>query len=135
MAVSASSGLQSPGSGIWGQIQQQQAQRNADQAEQQARALQARARQAQVVADQAQENASSLKVQSSQAQGTAESARRGLVAMKSQDDMLVQLNQQVGQVVDAVATQSPAVQAEAAAPQPVTNAFGQTTGTLVNVTA
>jgi predicted exporter len=135
MAVSASSGLQSPGSGIWGQIQQQQAQRNADQAEQQARALQARARQAQVVADQAQENASSLKVQSSQAQGTAESARRGLVAMKSQDDMLVQLNKQVGQVVDAVATQAPVAQVEAAAPQPVTNTFGQTTGTLVNVTA
>lgn len=135
MAVSAGSGLQSPGSGIWGQIQQQQAQRNADQAEQQARVLQARARQAQVVADQAQENASSLKVQSSQAQGTAESARRGLVAMKSQDDMLVRLNQQVGQVVDAVETQTSAVQAEAAAPQPVTNVFGQTTGTLVNVTA
>ena len=135
MAVSASSGLQSPGSGIWGQIQQQQAQRNADQAGQQARALQARARQAQGVADQAQENASSLKVQSTQAQGTAESARRGLVAMKSQDGMLAQLNQQVAQVVDAVATQSPAVQAEAEAPQPVTNAFGQTTGTLVNVTA
>lgn len=135
MAVSASSGLQSPGSGIWGQIQQQQAQRNADQAEQQARALQARARQAQVVADQAQENASSLKVQSSQAQGTAENARRGLVAMKSRDDMLVQLNQQVGQVADVVAKQSPAIQVETAAPQPVTNTSGQTTGTLVNVTA
>lgn len=135
MAVSASSGLQSPGSGIWGQIQQQQAQRNADQAEQQARALQARARQAQVVADQAQETASSLKVQSSQAQGTAESAQRGLVAMKSRDDMLVQLNQQVGQVADAVVKQSPAVQVEAVAPQPVTNTSGQTTGTLVNVTA
>lgn len=135
MAVSASSGLQSPGSGIWGQIQQQQAQRNADQAEQQARALQARARQAQVVADQAQENASSLKVQSNQAQDAAESAQRGLLAMKSRDDMLVQLNQQVGQVVDTVTGQSSTVQVDAALPQPVTNALGQTTGTLVNVTA
>jgi hypothetical protein len=135
MAVSASSGMQSPGSGIWGQIQQQQAQRNADQAEQQARALQARARQAQVVADQARENASSLKVQSSQAQDTAESARRGLAAMKSRDDMLVQLDQRVGKVAEAVNWQSPVVQVEAAAPQPVTNAQGQTTGTLVNVTA
>lgn len=135
MAVSASSGLQSPGSGIWGQIQQQQAQRNADQAEQQARALQDRARQAQVVADRAQENASALKVQSSQAQDTAESARRGVVAMKSRDDMLVQLDQRVGKVAEALTGQSPVAQVGAPAPQPVTNAQGQTTGTLVNVTA
>jgi hypothetical protein len=134
MAIAASVGLQSPGSGIWGQVQQQQAQRNADQAEQQARALQARARQAQSAADQAQVTAQSLKSQSSQAQGSAESARRGLVAMKSRDDMLVQLDQQVAKVAAAVVP-APQVAAVEPAAQPVTNAFGQTTGTLVNVTA
>lgn len=134
MAIAASAGLQSSGSGIWGQIQQQQAQRNADQAEQQARALQARARQAQSVADQAQETARSLKVQSGQAQDSAESARRGLLAMKSRDDMLVQLDRRVSQAAAAAAPE-PQVAVSEPAVQPVTNAFGQTTGTLVNVTA
>lgn len=135
MAVSAGAGMQAAGNGIWGQIQQQQAQRNADQAEQQARALQARAQQAQAVADRAQENARSLKVQSGQAQDTAESARRGVVALKSRDDMLAQLDQRLAKVVEAVAPQQPERPQAAPASQPVTNVFGQTTGTLVNVTA
>lgn len=135
MAVSASSGMQSPSGGIWAQIQQQQAQRNADQAEQQARALQARARDAQAVADRAQENASSLKIQSSQAQDNADSAQRGLVAIRSRESMLTQLDRQVAKVVDAVAPRSESVPEPKVANVPVTNAMGQTTGTLVNVTA
>ncbi|MBL8506773.1 MAG: hypothetical protein JNJ51_10520, partial [Methylobacillus glycogenes] len=56
MAVSAA---QTATSGLFAQIQQLQAQRNADQAEQRARILLEKARQAQTVADRAQESARS----------------------------------------------------------------------------
>ncbi|KAB2922811.1 MAG: hypothetical protein F9K30_11785 [Dechloromonas sp.] len=131
MANAASIGLQSSGSGIWGQIQQQQAQRNADQAEQQARALQARARQAQSVADRAQENARSLKVESSQAQSDADNAQRGVAALRSLNGVqqdLSELRSQIAQVLE-----NPLVAQQQAAP--VINTSGQETGTLVNVTA
>lgn len=131
MAIAASAGLPSSGSGIWGQIQQQQAQRNADQAEQQARALQARAQQAQAAADQAQENARSLKVESTQARVEADSAQRGVVAMKSLNEVqggLSTLREQIGQVLETSL-------AEPGQPAPVINTSGQQTGTLVNVTA
>lgn len=138
MAI-ASTSSQAPGSGIWSQIQQQQAQRNADQAEQQARVLQARAREAQSSADRAQENARSLKVESSQAQGEAESARRGLAAMKSRDDLLVRLDGQMNRISTAKsaseASADPAPVAPAVATQSVVNGYGQQTGTVVNVTA
>lgn len=135
MAISSTSS-QSPGSGIWSQIQQQQAQRNADQAEQQARALQARAREAQSTADRAQENARSLKVQSGQAQGEAESARRGLASLQSRDNMLTRLGSQVERVAAALTTPTEVVQpSPVAVAQPVVNAYGQATGTTVNVTA
>ncbi|WP_265943328.1 hypothetical protein [Dechloromonas sp. A34] len=134
MAITSSSGLQSPSGGIWSQIQQQQAQRNADQAEQQARALQSRAREAQTVADRAQENARSLKVQSGQAQGQAESARRGLVAMESIGKVQTGINDLREQISAALAPAETAV-ATTAEPAAVINVFGQATGTLVNVTA
>ncbi len=130
MAIAASAGLASPGAGLWAQIQQQQAQRNADQAEQRARALQAQARQAQSVADHAQENARSLKMESSQARVDADSARRGVVAMKSASE--------VGQGIGELRAQLAGAAAEPAASQPaapVVNAAGQTTGTRINVTA
>ena len=83
MTISATSSTQSLSNGIFAQIQQQQAQRNADQAEQRASSLQAQAQDAQAAAVGAQENARSLKVQSSQAQGDALSARQGLAALVS----------------------------------------------------
>jgi len=135
MALTSSSGVQSPGSGIWAQVQQQQAQRNADQAEQQARALQSRARAAQSVADQAQENARSLKVQSGQAQGAAESARRGLAARESLGEVQTRINslrEQISAELAPAPTEAVAATTESA---PVINVFGQATGTLVNVTA
>lgn len=134
MAITSSSGVQSPSSGIWGQIQQQQAQRNADQAEQQARALQSRAREAQTVADRAQENARSLKVQSGQAQGNAESARRGLAAMESIGEVQTRISGLREQISTALAPAGTPV-AATAEPATVINVFGQATGTLVNVTA
>lgn len=133
MALSSSSTVQSPASGIWSQIQQQQAQRNADQAEQQARALQVKAREAQTVADRAQENARALKVESGQAQGEAEDARRGLAAMKSIGEVQTSISG-LREQIKAVQTpaEPPAAKSEPAA---VINVFGQATGTLVNVTA
>lgn len=81
MAYSASSGIQGGGSAIFSQLQIQQAERSADQAEQNARSLRARSDAAQRKADQAQDEARTLKVQSSEAQETAESARRGLASL------------------------------------------------------
>lgn len=133
MALTSSLGVQSPGSGIWAQLQQQQAQRNADQAEQQARALQSQARQAQTVADRAQENARSLKVQSGQAQGEAENARRGLAAMESIGQVQTQISDLRDQISAELAPS--AAVTETTASTTVINAFGQATGTLVNVTA
>ena len=118
---------------MWAQIQQQQAQRVADQAEANARALQGKARDAQTVADRAQETARSLSVKSGQAQGEADAAQRGLSAMAAGEEvqaMLSGLHEQIS-----------AVSSESTAPAPsqvsatVVNSFGQATGGLVNVTA
>lgn len=81
MAYSASSGIQGGGSAIFSQLQMQQAERTADQAEQSARSLRARSDAAQRKADRAQDEARTLKVQSSEAQATADSARRGLASL------------------------------------------------------
>lgn len=125
----------SPGASgaLWSQIQQQQAQRNADQAEQRAQALQGQARAAQSEADRAQENARSLQVESNSARSDAGNARRNLSAMKSLEGVQTQLSdvrQQIGKIL-----QPAAPTADTAPPAPVVNAFGQETGTLVNVTA
>lgn len=135
MAITSSSGVQSPSSGIWAQILQQQAQRNANQAEQQARALQTRAREAQTVADRAQENARSLKVQSGQAQGEAESARRGLAAMDSIGEVQTQIGDLRMQISSELAPAETTVAGTTTDAAAVINVFGQATGTLVNVTA
>jgi hypothetical protein len=76
---------------VWQQIKLQQAQRNADQAEQNAQALKAQAAQAERVADRADERARSLKVQSDQAQTQAGMARSGLAAIRSEERMGVRL--------------------------------------------
>ena len=143
MAISSTFSTQGLSSSFFGQIQQQQAQRNADQAEQQARSLQSQAQSAQSVAIRAQQNARSLKVQASQAQGDAASARQGLAAMKSLGEVQTQLGglrEQISAVlnpepdtgaaltnISTLASTTPAV--------PVINVFGQATGRLVNITA
>lgn len=124
-----SSSASLPSSGIWAQVQQQQAQRTADQAEQRAQALQARAREAQTEADRAQEGARSLKVQSEQAQGEAVSARQGLEAMSALGEVEGNLDGLRSQIAKVLAL--PAGEPLA----PVVNTSGQQTGTLVSVTA
>ncbi|MBP5987470.1 MAG: hypothetical protein KA538_09815 [Azonexus sp.] len=132
MPIGSSSSAQAGGSALWAQLQQQLASRSADQAEQRASALREKARAAQSVADQAQQNARSLKVESDQAQGQASEARRGVAGMSSLGKVEAQLSDlrvQIGQILQ------PEVVATAASSAPVVNAFGQETGTLVNVTA
>lgn len=134
MPVTSSSGVQSPGSGVWIHIQQQQAQRNADQAEQQARSLHLRAREAQASADRAAENARSLNVQAGQAEGEANRAKQGLAAQESLgkvQEQLRGLREQISLALAPTEVAQPVVES----PAPVTNALGQQTGTLINVTA
>ena len=119
-------------SAMWVQLQQQQAQRNADQAEQRARSLQGQARAAQSEADRAEENARNLQVESNTAQSEAGEAKRNLVAMHSLQDVQTQfsdLRQQIGKIL------KPETTTETTALAPVVNAYGQETGTVVNVTA
>lgn len=133
MAMATVSGNAFSGSGAFAQIQQLQAQRRAEQAEQHARALREKASEAQTVADRAQENARSLKVESEQAQGEASQAQRGLAGLGAGQEVqkgLANLRQQIGQVL-----QSGPLNGTSPAPAPVVNALGQETGTVVNVTA
>lgn len=134
MAIGSAS-IQSSSSGIWAQIQQQQAQRTADQAEQQARSLKLMAQDAEATAAQAQENARTLKVQSNQAQGEAESARRGVAAMKSLGVVQAQFAGLRQQISDVLSPADTSASTGAALAAPVLNAYGQQTGNLVNVTA
>jgi hypothetical protein len=124
-----------------------QAQRNAVQAEQTARALQQQAAGARREANRAQENARSLSVQSSQAQDDAGRARQGVAALQSQVDNLSNLSQRLDTLAPQAVTPaaevaavsqaapSPAAAPAANAPAPVVNTDGQVTGTLINITA
>lgn len=96
-------------SGVWAQLQQQQAERAADQAEQKARALELQARGAQVDADRAVEKARVLGVQSEQANGDAQAARRGLVALDALREVrsgFDDLRQQIGEILQPVVSSS-----------------------------
>lgn len=135
MAMSSVSSAQSLSSGLWVQLQQQQAQRAADQAEQKARSLQAQAQDAQSVANRAQENARSLKVQSEQAQGDASSAKMNVVAQQSRSELSSQFADWHEQLSSALATEDVTTASSTNTAQPVLNAEGQTTGALLSVTA
>jgi len=135
MLAGINTSSQSPGSAVWGQIQQQQAQRNADQSASQARALRAQASEAQSNADQAQQAARALKAESSQAQVAADAARLGLAALKTSGEVLTRFGAQVARINVPQATAA-TVQAPPEPTQPaVVNAYGQQTGTLLSVTA
>lgn len=132
MALASTSSNLSLANPAWQQLQLQKAQRDADQAMQNARSLQARAREAQGIADRAQENARSLKGQSEHALSTAEQAQRGLVGMKSADQMKSRLSD----IYERVAQSQQSREASATVqPQPVVNSAGQTTGILISTTA
>ncbi|MCG2577269.1 hypothetical protein LZ012_09715 [Dechloromonas sp. XY25] len=134
MPVTSLSGTQAAGGALWAQIQQQQAQRTADQAEQRARILQQQASDAQGVASRAEEKARTLQVESNSAQSDAGEARRNVVASKSLEAVQAKISDVRGQIKD-ILQQPDASAATTTAQAPVVNSFGQETGTLVNVTA
>lgn len=125
-------GASAAGGALFGQLQTMQAQRNAEQAEQRARALQQDARVAQQVADRAQERASTLQSESSQARVQADGARRDVRTLEGLGEVRTQIEGLRGQIADWVA---PAQDSPAAAASVVPNLEGQLTGQVISVTA
>jgi hypothetical protein len=132
--VSSLSGAQSAAQSGLQQLRLLQAQRDAEQAEQTARALQVRARDAQQTASQAQENARSIAGEANQAQVNAGQARLGLAVIRSADQMQVRLSDVVTRVAETLKSAEPVAPSQSPAP-PVINTQGQVTGTVVNTTA
>ena len=136
MAIgSSTSTVPSATQDAWQQLKLQQAQRDADRADWDARALQAQAQQAQRVANRAEEVARSLGVQADQAQDEAAKARQGLASLSSLGQMQTLLNhvsEQVFQTPQTGAQTDSQAQTNATA---VVNTQGQVTGTVVNTTA
>lgn len=147
-SIPSLSGAQSAAQSGLQQLRLQQAKRDAERAEQTARALQVQAREAQQQASQAQQNARSIASQADQAQDSAGQARQGLAMVKTTSQMQIQLSNTVSHVTEtldtaqASATPSPstvtattATPATATTAAPVINVQGQVTGTVVNTTA
>ncbi len=130
IGISSISGAQS---GVQ-QIRLQQAERNAQQADQTARALQAEANDAQQTARQAQEEARSVTALADQAQANAGQARQGLAAIRAVNASQTQLANTVSPGTEAVKIAEPAAPAQSPTP-PVVNTQGQLTGTFINTTA
>ena len=126
--ISSTSGANSA---AFAQLQRQQAERNAEQAEQRALSLQAETRQAKSEADRAQERARSLEVETDQATQDAGRARSGLAASRGLQQIDGQVEQLREQIMPAQPASAPA--SDAPAPRPVVNAQGEVTGTVINV--
>ena len=147
--ISSSSSIESAVRSGFQQLRVQEARRNADRADQAARALEGQAQAAQRNAARANESARELAVQSNQARDDAGRARQGVAYLNSVAQSRQQLGDFLGQVIErqpdvepaaAPASASPvAPTAPAAAvspaPAPVVNSQGQLTGTLVSTTA
>lgn len=119
-----------PTAAAFAQLQRQQAERNAEQAEQRASSLHAETRQAKAEADRAQERARTLEVETDQATEEAGRARSGLAASRA----LQQVDARIGEVREQIDPAPVTAQAaEAPAPRPVVNAQGEVTGTVINV--
>jgi hypothetical protein len=128
--ASSASGIQLANQSAWQQFKLLQAERNADQAEQQARVLRSQADLAQRNADRAQENARSLQVDAGQAESTAGEARRGVAMVKTVEDSLTRMSA----TYDRMA-QVRAAPADTAVGGAVVNSQGQVTGQVVSVAA
>ncbi|MFU8838268.1 MAG: hypothetical protein ACNA75_08210 [Thiohalomonadaceae bacterium] len=118
----------------FGQLQQQQAQRQVEQAEQRLQQLQAEAAKARQEASQANERARSLEVDSDQARSDVDRARIGA----SSRDALAQVDSQIGEIREQIAvaqSPEPSVNVPSPAASPVVNMQGEVTGTQVNVVA
>jgi len=133
-SISSISGAQSAAQSGLQQLRLQQAERNAAQAEQTARSLQAQAGDAWQRASRAQEDARSVTAQADQAQANAGQARLGLAVIRTVDQMQTRLTNVVGQVTEQLKIAEPAAPTQSPA-LPVINAQGQVTGTVINTTA
>ena len=134
MATISSSSSASIGQSVLSQLQLQQAQRNAERADANARSLQAQARQAQQVAVDAQATARSVSSQADRAQSDASQARLSLAVIRNGSQVQNDLTSAVGNVAETLKVASPAVSPPSPA-TPVVNTQGQLTGTVVNTTA
>lgn len=111
---------------LWSQLQQQQAMRNAERAEQNARSLRSQAAAAESAAEAAKQSADVLKGKSTRAEGDARLARSNVVALGSLRTVQAQQSDLRSQIADAL-TSGPLAS--------VPNIYGEQTGTLLNVTA
>lgn len=138
-SISSLSGTQSAAQSGLQQLRLQQARKDAEQAEQVARSLQARARDAQQKAGEAEQTARTISTQADQAQAGAGQARQGLAAIQSRSQMQARLSGTVSQVAEKAKLPEPAVPVPVApttdSSTPVVNTQGQLTGTVVNTTA
>ncbi len=132
--ISSISGAQSAAQSGLAQLRLQQARRDAEQAEQVARSLQAQAQSAQQRASEAQENARSITTQAEMAQTNAGQARQGLALVKTVGQMQNQLTNIVTQVAEKQRIAEPPAPVQKSAP-PTINVQGQVTGTVINTTA
>jgi hypothetical protein len=128
--ASSASGVQLANQSAWQQFKLSLAERNADRAEQQARALRSQADGAQREASRAQENARSLQVDAGKAESTAGEARRGLAVVKTVQDTFSRMSA----TYDRLA-QVQTAPVETADAETVVNAQGQVTGQVVSVAA
>lgn len=136
MASSSISSAQSPGVVVWAEIQQQQAQRAADQAEQNARSLKMKARDAEAEALRAQEDARTTNLEYDKAENKAGIAKQNLVQMKSVGRLQDGFQEIRNEIASSTLENTTSAKiASGATSTGVTNAYGQQTGTLVNVTA
>lgn len=111
------------------QLQQQQAQRLAERAGAAARSLRAQASQAQATAERAQQNARDLRIESGRADNAESRARLNLSSLAVQRQTSGGIEQLQSQVREVLAADNPP------SPTAVINAYGQTTGTLIDVSA
>lgn len=132
--ASSASGIQLANQSAWQQFRLLQAERSADQAEQQARALRSQAEVAQRTADRAQENARSLQVDAREAESTAGEARRGVAMVRSVEEAVTQSVTRISATYDRTAAVQ-AAPAETTGAGAVVNSQGQMTGQLVSVAA
>lgn len=134
MATISSSSSASIGQSVLSQLQLQQAQRNAERADANARSLQAQAREAQRVAVEAQSTARTISSQADQAQSDASQARLSLSVIRNGSQVQSDLTSAVGNVTETLKVATPVAVTPSPA-LPVVNTQGQLTGTVVNTTA
>ena len=134
MATISSSSSASIGQSVLSQLQLQQAQRNAERADANARSLQAQARQAQQVAVEAQATARTISSQADRAQSDASQAQLSLSVIRNGSQVQNDLTSAIGNVAETLKVALP-VAASTDTAVPGVKPQGQLAGTGVKTTA